>query len=211
MDESYLSSSPSIPEEEIDFQYVYALRTFTATEQGQATALKGDAMILLNDSNSYWWLVRLVKDGTVGFLPAEHVETPSERLARLNKHRNGDVSSASFSVLKKHQDKQTKNKPKKKRKTVSFKQVYISSDEDDDDDVGLVDDIVEFSDFSEAEENQKELSVEREILDRELAAAQDVSSINLVEFICQQPLVGVGVNNGLIANQLTRDVFGKLA
>lgn len=153
MDESYLSSSPSIPEEEIDFQYVYALRTFTATEQGQATALKGDAMILLNDSNSYWWLVRLVKDGTVGFLPAEHVETPSERLARLNKHRNGDVSSASFSVLKKHQDKQTKNKPKKKRKTVSFKQVYISSDEDDDDDVGLVDDIVEFSDFSEAEES----------------------------------------------------------
>ena len=105
MDDSYLSSSPSINEEEIDFQYVYALRTFVATEQGQANVYKGDAMILLNDSNSYWWLVRLVKDSSVGFLPAEHVETPSERLARLNKHRNGDVSSpASFSYNAQNHD-----------------------------------------------------------------------------------------------------------
>lgn len=27
-----------------------------------------------------------------GYLPAEHIETPTERLARLNKHRNVDVS-----------------------------------------------------------------------------------------------------------------------
>ena len=27
----------------------------------------------------------------VGYLPAEHIETPTERLARLNKHRNIDV------------------------------------------------------------------------------------------------------------------------
>lgn len=27
-----------------------------------------------------------------GYLPAEHIETPTERLARLNKHRNIDVS-----------------------------------------------------------------------------------------------------------------------
>lgn len=26
-----------------------------------------------------------------GYLPAEHIETPTERLARLNKHRNIDV------------------------------------------------------------------------------------------------------------------------
>lgn len=26
-----------------------------------------------------------------GYLPAEHIETPNERLARLNKHRNIDV------------------------------------------------------------------------------------------------------------------------
>jgi hypothetical protein len=27
-------------------------------------------------------------DDLLGYLPAEHVETPNERLARLNKHRN---------------------------------------------------------------------------------------------------------------------------
>ena len=27
----------------------------------------------------------------LGYLPAEHIETPLERLARLNKHRNLDV------------------------------------------------------------------------------------------------------------------------
>ena len=48
-------------------------------------------MVLLDDSNSYWWLVRVVKDGSIGYLPAEHIETPTERLARLNKHRNVDV------------------------------------------------------------------------------------------------------------------------
>lgn len=31
---------------------------------------------------------------TAGYLPAEHIETPTERLARLNKHRNIDVSLA---------------------------------------------------------------------------------------------------------------------
>ena len=34
----------------------------------------------------------LVDDGFVGYLPAEHIETPTERLARLNKHRNIDVN-----------------------------------------------------------------------------------------------------------------------
>lgn len=95
-DETTISSSPSIDGDEIDFEFVYALRTFTATEQGQASATKGDAMVLLNDSNSYWWLVRVVKDATVGFLPAEHIETPTERLARLNKHRNGDLCSSTY-------------------------------------------------------------------------------------------------------------------
>jgi hypothetical protein len=52
-----------------------------------------DTMILLDDSNSYWWLVRVVKDSSIGYLPAEHIETPTERLARLNKHRNIDLSA----------------------------------------------------------------------------------------------------------------------
>lgn len=52
--------------EDIDFEFVYALHTFIATVEGQANAQKGDTMVLLDDSNSYWWLVRVVKDGSIG-------------------------------------------------------------------------------------------------------------------------------------------------
>lgn len=52
--------------EDIDFEFVYALHTFVATVEGQANASKGDTMVLLDDSNSYWWLVRVVKDGSIG-------------------------------------------------------------------------------------------------------------------------------------------------
>ena len=54
--------------EDIDFEFVYALHTFVATVEGQANATKGDTMVLLDDSNSYWWLVRVVKDGSIGML-----------------------------------------------------------------------------------------------------------------------------------------------
>jgi hypothetical protein len=108
--------------EDIDFDFVYALHTFVATVEGQANCTKGDTMVLLDDSNSYWWLVRVIKDSSIGsnkpfhyvpsseyalaetltqkhcigYLPAEHIETPTERLARLNKHRNIDVSETGF-------------------------------------------------------------------------------------------------------------------
>lgn len=56
--------------------------------------VKGDSLLLLDDANSYWWLVRVLKTEDVGYIPAENVETPYERLARLNKHRNIDVAAA---------------------------------------------------------------------------------------------------------------------
>ncbi len=52
--------------EDIDFEFVYALHTFVATVEGQANATKGDTMVLLDDSNSYWWLVRVAKDSSIG-------------------------------------------------------------------------------------------------------------------------------------------------
>ena len=52
--------------EDIDFEFVYALHTFVATVEGQANATKGDTMVLLDDSNSYWWLVRVFKDSSIG-------------------------------------------------------------------------------------------------------------------------------------------------
>ncbi|KAA1087115.1 hypothetical protein PGT21_022882 [Puccinia graminis f. sp. tritici] len=90
-----LSSTPSIPcSDDIDFTLVYALHTFLATVDGQASVVKGDRLTLLDDSNSYWWLIRVLKTQAVGYIPAENIETPFERLARLNKHRNVDLSSA---------------------------------------------------------------------------------------------------------------------
>ena len=93
-DEEELSSSPSIPDENINFDLVYALHTFVATVEGQATVNKGDNLMLLDDSNSYWWLVRVVPSQEVGYIPAENIETPYERLARLNKHRNVEITTA---------------------------------------------------------------------------------------------------------------------
>lgn len=49
--------------------------------------------MLLDDTNSYWWLVNVLKTEDVGYIPAENIETPYERLARLNKFRNVDVST----------------------------------------------------------------------------------------------------------------------
>lgn len=48
---------------------VYALHHFNATVEGQANAAKGEHMVLLDDSNSYWWLVRIVRDSSIGKTP----------------------------------------------------------------------------------------------------------------------------------------------
>jgi hypothetical protein len=53
---------------------VYALHTFVATLEGQVCVLKGDSLALLDDSNSYWWLVRCLKTAEVGYIPAENIE-----------------------------------------------------------------------------------------------------------------------------------------
>lgn len=166
------SSSPSIHEDEIDFDYVYAYKTFVATEKGQANAVKGDAMVLLNDSNSYWWLVRLVKDSSVGFLPAEHVETPWERLARLNKHRNGELASpahdshgfAAFFGEKEGKGNNPFNKifkKKEKAKSVAFNgnPTYVSASEYEYSDgyEGEEDDDDEYEDHNAEEEEEQEV------------------------------------------------------
>ena len=92
-DDDDRSSSLSIPNESIDFDLVYSLHSFAATVEGQASVVKGDSLVLMDDSNSYWWLVRVLKTQEIGYIPAENIETPFERLARLNKHRNVDVSA----------------------------------------------------------------------------------------------------------------------
>lgn len=73
-DGSSMSSSPSIPDENINFDLVYALHTFVATVEGQASVVKGDALILMEDTNIYWWLVEVLKTREVGYIPAENIE-----------------------------------------------------------------------------------------------------------------------------------------
>ena len=53
---------------------VYALHTFVANLEGQVCVLKGDSLVLLDDTNSYWWLVRCIKTAEVGYIPAENIE-----------------------------------------------------------------------------------------------------------------------------------------
>ncbi|KAJ4290578.1 protein phosphatase regulator [Kalmusia sp. IMI 367209] len=146
--------------EDIDFEFVYSLHTFVATVEGQANATKGDTMVLLDDSNSYWvrwysiltpnlanenqWLVRVVKDNSIGYLPAEHIETPTERLARLNKHRNIDLSATMLGdTAEKTKNPLKKAMRRRNAKTVQFAQPQYfepsdydySSDEDDGEDL----------------------------------------------------------------------------
>ncbi|KAI0603505.1 hypothetical protein F4775DRAFT_581413 [Biscogniauxia sp. FL1348] len=106
--------------EDIDFEFVYALHTFVATVEGQANATKGDTMVLLDDTNSYWWLVRIVKDSSIGYLPAEHIETPTERLARLNKHRNIDLSATMLGDQAEKAKNPIKTAIRRRKKTVTF-------------------------------------------------------------------------------------------
>ncbi|KAI8367290.1 hypothetical protein BD560DRAFT_435826 [Blakeslea trispora] len=129
-------SELSIPDPNIDFNMVYALHTFAATVEGQASVVRGDALTLLDDSNSYWWLIKVLKTAEVGYIPAENIETPHERLARLNSHRNIELTRRDI------QDAfpaPPSNKPKKTKrvtlaKGVQFQSqiIYGSSDSEDD-------------------------------------------------------------------------------
>jgi hypothetical protein len=73
-DDDDTGSELSIPDPNIDFDMVYALHTFAATVEGQASVVRGDALTLLDDSNSYWWLVKVLKTAEVGYIPAENIE-----------------------------------------------------------------------------------------------------------------------------------------
>jgi hypothetical protein len=73
-DDEDAGSVLSIPDPNINFDLVYALHTFAATVDGQASVVKGDALTLLDDSNSYWWLVKVLKTSEVGYIPAENIE-----------------------------------------------------------------------------------------------------------------------------------------
>ncbi|KAJ1911839.1 protein phosphatase regulator [Mycoemilia scoparia] len=83
-----VESITSLVDEDVDFDFVYALFEFPAMVEGQVTVHQGEKMVLLDDSNAYWWLVQLVSNDEIGFIPADNVEMAGEKLARVNRRRN---------------------------------------------------------------------------------------------------------------------------
>ncbi|KAK3312912.1 hypothetical protein B0H66DRAFT_569177 [Apodospora peruviana] len=177
---SMISSSPSLPDDEdgIEFEFMHALHKFVATVEGQLNVTKGETLVLLDDSNQYWWLVRIVHNSEIGYIPAEFVETPVERLGRLNKHRNVDITGAlpiDFgSTL--HVSK-TRTGP---RKTVTFDQSpsYISRPPEDDD---SSDEEIEDDDVSGEEENADSIRTALRDRSRSSSPAKWISNTELVD------------------------------
>ncbi|GMG56364.1 unnamed protein product [Ambrosiozyma monospora] len=83
-----LPSPPSSPPRELDPNKLYALYDFSGPDPSHLELQKDASVVLLNDSDAYWWLVKRLQDGVVGFAPAEILETYRERLARLNCWKN---------------------------------------------------------------------------------------------------------------------------
>ncbi|KAJ2517446.1 protein phosphatase regulator [Coemansia sp. RSA 1939] len=81
-------SDSSLVDEDVDFEYVYALFHFPRMVDGQVKVDEGEKLLLLDDSNSYWWLVQNLHDKQMGYIPAENIETAFGKLARVNRRRN---------------------------------------------------------------------------------------------------------------------------
>ncbi|KAJ3110629.1 hypothetical protein HK100_002970 [Physocladia obscura] len=113
----------------IDYALVYALHSFVATLEGQVCVLKGDPLALLDDSNSYWWLI--------GYIPAENIETPSERIARLNRIRNVQlalVTDVDFDQVVPHTDHK---KPLRFASSpIVFEEYFLGEEYYDEEDIG---------------------------------------------------------------------------
>jgi len=80
-----------IEPEDIDFSKVFAYHSFVSSQSGQVCVIKDEELVLLDDSNDYWWLVRCCRSNEIGYIPADNVETPIERLARVNRRKNLEI------------------------------------------------------------------------------------------------------------------------
>lgn len=89
---------PLPPPQELDPDKLYALYEFNGPDSSHCQLKQDEACILLNDQDSYWWLVKRCSDNKIGFAPAEILETFPERLARLNCWKNENMSSRSLDI-----------------------------------------------------------------------------------------------------------------
>lgn len=91
---------PQYPPKELDPEKLYALHDFFGQDPSHCQLEQDESCVLLNDQDSYWWLVKRLSDNKIGFAPAELLETFPERLARLNCWKNENMSSHSFGSKK---------------------------------------------------------------------------------------------------------------
>lgn len=138
---------PLPPPEEIDPSKLYALYPFQGPDPSHCQLYQDQSCVLLNDQDSYWWLVKRCDDGKIGFAPAEILETFPERLARLNCWKNENMSGRSVGSGVKSEDEEQGSEKSEERegslttytkgnKSVSFNDVvsyaerYIQEEED---------------------------------------------------------------------------------
>lgn len=126
------------PPKELDPSKLYALYAFTGTDPSYCKLKQDEDCILLNDEDVYWWLVKRCKDGTIGFAPAEILETYRERLARLNSWKNEQSLLNQIRHGPSHQ--QNLKNYKKSQKSVSFSDVISYAEETSTRDIPLVGD-----------------------------------------------------------------------
>jgi len=127
----YVIDPPLPPPRELHPGKLYALYEFSGNDPSHCELERDDAVFLLNDQDSYWWLVKKEYDGRIGFAPAECLETYHERLARLNCWKNEELernSKDSFETF-------PENRPRSNSrlsKSVAFSNDMIIPDEIDD-------------------------------------------------------------------------------
>ncbi|XBW38444.1 hypothetical protein QEN19_004032 [Hanseniaspora menglaensis] len=93
-EEEVLSSTTSSSDEDEDLMPVnpatldrnsyYAMQKFQGPESSHSSLQKNEECVVLNDEDVYWWLVRRVRDGRIGFVPGELLEGWNEKLAAWN-------------------------------------------------------------------------------------------------------------------------------
>lgn len=158
--------SLSFEDEPIDFSLVYALHTFVANLEGQVCALKGDSLELLDDSNSYWWLVKCIKTDEIGYIPAENVETPFERLARMNKTKNVRLASTMESDIFSQGLKENKIK-----KNVIFPDNFVEYIEDYD--------VEDYEEEVQQDTSKKSGSTSRNLFNKLISKTSSISTASI--------------------------------
>lgn len=127
-DEEYVLEPPLPPPKELHPGKLYALYEFSGNDPSHCELKPDEPVLLLNNQDSYWWLVKKESDNRIGFAPAECLETYHERLARLNCWKNRELEENS-KVLDDEVELSFNNS--KSVKNVTFSNEVLSHSEDE--------------------------------------------------------------------------------